>query len=65
MLCPRTPGEQSATLVLTHKGRDLPISIGANIIGVAITLDWVLETANVLNPISRAVPRIPLGRRRA
>ena len=50
---PRTPDGQSTTLVLKRKELDFPIGIGANIIDVAVTLDWVPEKADVLEPPSR------------
>lgn len=51
----RTPGgsTQSTTLVLTRKELDFPIGIGANIIDVAVTLEWVPVPADVLDPPSR------------
>ncbi|KAH9926719.1 phosphatases II [Fomitopsis serialis] len=50
---PRTPIGQSSTLVLTRKELDFPVGIGANIIDVTVSMDWVPEKADVLDPPSR------------
>ena len=51
----RTPSgnTQSTTLVLTRKELDFPVGIGATIIDVAVTLEWVPAPADVLEPPSR------------
>ena len=50
---PRAPAGQSATLVLKRKELDFPIGIGASIIDVTVSMDWVPEKADVLDPPSR------------
>ena len=50
---PRGAAEQSATFVLTRKELDFPVGIGANIIDVAVSMEWCSEAADVLSPPER------------
>ncbi|KAI0711274.1 phosphatases II [Earliella scabrosa] len=50
---PRGAAEQGATFVLTRKELDFPVGIGANIIDVAVSMEWCSEVADVLSPPER------------
>ena len=50
---PRGPGNESATLVLTRKELDFPVGIGANLIDVAVSMEWCSEAADVVDPPER------------
>ena len=50
---PRGPGNESATLVLTRKELDFPVGIGANLIDVAVSMEWCSEAADVVSPPER------------
>ena len=47
-------GACSTTLVLKRKELDFPVGIGANIIDVAVTMEWCPEAADVIDPPERA-----------
>ncbi|CCM04740.1 uncharacterized protein FIBRA_06929 [Fibroporia radiculosa] len=50
---PGSAAGPSATLALQRKEVDFPIGIGSNIIDVAVSMEWVLEGAQALEPPSR------------
>ncbi|KAH9916723.1 phosphatases II [Epithele typhae] len=51
---PRDANTQQTTLTLTRKELDFPLGIGANIIDVAVSMEWCPEAADVLSPPERA-----------
>ena len=40
-------------LVLTRKELDFPVGIGANLIDVAVSMEWCSEAADVVSPPER------------
>ncbi|KAI0746880.1 phosphatases II [Daedaleopsis nitida] len=50
---PRGLDQESTTFVLTRKEVDFPVGIGANIIDVAVSMEWCSEAADVVDPPER------------
>lgn len=51
---PRADAQRGTTFVLTRKELDFPVGIGANVVDVAVSMEWCPEAADAVDPPARA-----------